>query len=155
MRSKGLIISLMLLFLVAACSPNNNKYLDENNVFSGTEITVFKSEFCGCCVGYIAELEKEGFDVKVVESQDLSSVKSQYNIPKVMQSCHTAVVEGYFIEGHVPMQAVNKLLEEKPDIDGISLAGMPPGSPGMPGAKREAFQIYALKDGVQSLFMTI
>ena len=72
-----------------------------------------------------------------------------------MQSCHTAILGKYFIEGHVPLEAINKLLKERPDIDGIALPGMPIGTPGMPGEKEETFIIYQLVDGKSSVFMTI
>ena len=89
-------------------------------------------------------------------AEDVSSMLTkEYQIPRNMESCHTAVIEGYFVEGHVPVEVIIKLLEEKPDIDGISLPGMPPGSPGMPGQQTEAFKIYALSDGTTSEFMII
>ncbi len=85
----------------------------------------------------------------------LITIKQKYNIPVEMQSCHTTIMGKYFIEGHVPFEAVNKLLKEQPDIDGIALPGMPIGTPGMPGDKDEPYVIYQLKDGKYSVFMTI
>ena len=85
----------------------------------------------------------------------MSSIKSKYKIPQDMESCHTAVIADYFVEGHVPMEAVEKLLSEKPDIDGIALPGMPQGSLGMSGAKTAVFKIYALSAGTASEFMII
>ncbi len=85
----------------------------------------------------------------------MSSIKRKYQIPQNMESCHTAVIAGYFVEGHMPIEAIEKLLEEKPDIDGIALPGMPTGSPGMPGQQTEAFKIYALSAGTASEFMTM
>ena len=85
----------------------------------------------------------------------MSSIKEKYQIPPSMRSCHTVVIEDYFVEGHVPIEAIKKLFAEKPDIDGIVLAGMPSGSPGMPGQKTEAFKIYALRDSQTSEFMII
>jgi hypothetical protein len=99
-------------------------------------------------------LEKEGFQVETRYVQDISLVKEKYQIPPDMQSCHTAVIEGYFVEGHVPTKAIKKLLAEKPAIGGIALPGMPPGSPGMPGSKKGAFRIFALSNGMPSVFMT-
>ncbi len=87
--------------------------------------------------------------------EDMTSIKQAYQIPQNMISCHTAVIEDYFVEGHVPVEAIKKMLEEKPAIDGIALPGMPPGSPGMPGKKTEALKIYALSDGKKSEFMVI
>jgi hypothetical protein len=119
------------------------------------KITVYKSPSCGCCVGYIAELKKEGFNVDVKSMVDTTPLKQQYNIPYNMQSCHTSVIGDYYVEGHVPFEAVRKLLEEKPDIDGIALPDMPSGSPGMPGIKTEPFAVYALSNGEKSMFMEV
>ncbi len=85
----------------------------------------------------------------------MTSIKQEYQIPQDMISCHTAVIEDYFVEGHVPVKAIEEMLEEKPAINGIALPGMPPGSPGMPGEKTESFKIYALLDGAKSEFMII
>ncbi|MBD1135253.1 hypothetical protein IDH21_02505 [Pelagibacterales bacterium SAG-MED47] len=85
----------------------------------------------------------------------LHTIKQKFNIPLEMQSCHTTIMDKYFIEGHVPLEAINRLLKEQPDIDGIALPGMPIGTPGMPGDKDEPYVIYQLIDGKFSVFMTI
>ena len=118
-------------------------------------VEVFKTPSCGCCYGYVLFLEKENFKVKKTDMRSLHSIKKKYNIPLEMQSCHTTILGKYFIEGHVPIEAINKLLKEKPDIDGIALPGMPIGTPGMPGEKVEPYIIYQLVDGKSSVFMTI
>ncbi len=119
-----------------------------------TSALVYKSLTCGCCEGFISEL-KNDFDVDIRVMDDISSIKERYNIPLEMQSCHTAIIEDYFIEGHVPMEAIDKLLETMPDVEGIILPGMPAGAPGMSGTKKEPFVIYSLKDGVISEFLEI
>ena len=119
------------------------------------KIEVFKTPSCGCCYGYVLFLEEEKFAVKQTDMRSLHTVKKKYNIPLEMQSCHTSILGKYFIEGHVPLEAINKLLKEQPDIDGIALPGMPIGTPGMPGKKEEPFIIYQLIDGKSSVFMTI
>jgi len=116
---------------------------------------VFKTPTCGCCDGYVSFLEGEQFKVKKTNMTTLDSIKKKHNIPGEMQSCHTSVVGKYFIEGHVPIEAINKLLKEQPDIDGIALPGMPIGTPGMPGNKEAPYVIYQLIDGEYSVFMTI
>ena len=118
-------------------------------------VEVFKTPSCGCCYGYVLFLEEEKFKVKQTDMRSLNAIKQKYNIPVEMQSCHTTIMGKYFIEGHVPFEAVNKLLKEQPDIDGIALPGMPIGTPGMPGDKDEPYVIYQLKDGKSSVFMTI
>ncbi len=121
---------------------------------SDIKVLMYKSPNCGCCVKYIPYLKKNGFEVESINT-GMNEIKKDYQIPYNMQSCHTSIIEGYFVEGHVPIEAINKLLSEKPDIDGISLPEMPSGSPGMPGPKRELFKIYSLKEGVYSDFMEI
>jgi hypothetical protein len=131
-------------------------------VFNEIKVTVFQLPGCECCKRYIAYLKEQGFQVETIYTteetytEDVSSMLTKkYQIPRNMESCHTAVIEDYFVEGHVPVEAINKLLEEKPDIDGISLPGMPSGSPGMPRQQTGAFKIYALSDGTTSEFMVI
>ena len=118
-------------------------------------VTVYKSPTCGCCGEYEAYLRDHGFEVEVVEKDDLTETKETLGVPSDLQSCHTSVVEGYFVEGHVPLEAVYKLLHERPSIDGIALPGMPAGSPGMGGEKEGPFTIYAVTDGAVEEFMTI
>lgn len=124
-------------------------------VNQGIDITVYKSLNCGCCEGFIGELKDKGFNTDVKVVNNIATIKNKYNIPAEMQSCHTSVIEGYFIEGHVPLEAIEKLLEERPNIDGIILPGMPSGSAGMPGQKKEPFVIYALSNGELTEFMVI
>ena len=125
------------------------------NINNKKIVEVFKTPSCGCCYGYVLFLEEEKFEVKQTDMKSLHTIKKKYNIPVEMQSCHTTIMGKYFIEGHVPFEAVNKLLKEQPNIDGIALPGMPIGTPGMPGDKDEPYVIYQLKDGKSSVFMTI
>ena len=125
------------------------------NINTKQVVEVFKTPSCGCCYGYVLFLEEEKFKVKQTDMRSLHTIKQKYNIPVEMQSCHTTIMGKYFIEGHVPFEAVEKLLKEQPDIDGIALPGMPIGTPGMPGDKDEPYVIYQLKDGKSSVFMTI
>ena len=118
-------------------------------------VEVFKTPSCGCCYGYVLFLEEEKFNVKQTDMRSLHTIKQKYNIPVEMQSCHTTIMGKYFIEGHVPFEAIDKLFKELPDIDGIALPGMPIGTPGMPGDKDEPYVIYQLKDGKFSVFTTI
>jgi len=98
---------------------------------AGPLITVYKSPSCGCCVKWVEYLQKEGFEVKIVNRDDLTSIKQREGVPAAMSSCHTALVDGYVIEGHVPAQAIRKLLKERPDTRGLAVPGMPANSPGM------------------------
>lgn len=129
--------------------------VDKTTSGNGVAAVVYKSPTCGCCVGYTRFLKQDGYELSVEETTDMSSVKQAHNIPSSMQSCHTVVIGDYFVEGHIPLEVVDKLLAEKPDLDGIALPGMPAGSPGMPGIKSEEFIIYGLKDGQVSEYARI
>lgn len=114
---------------------------------AATTVTVYKSPTCGCCEKYVEYLRENGFAVKAVNESDMSAVKKRYGVSHVA-SCHTALVNGYVIEGHVPVSAIRKLLKEMPAIAGISAPGMPMNSPGMGEMKEGTLTIYAVpKDG--------
>lgn len=119
----------------------------QKSVESKGKLVMYKPSSCGCCVGHLAYLRGENYEVEVIETEDMESVKKEYGVPREMESCHTVIGDGYFIEGHVPVEAIEKLLVEKPDIEGIGLPGMPAGSPGMPGYKRGIFKILSLVKG--------
>src|SRR5262245_9470869 len=94
-------------------------------------ITVYKSPTCGCCAEWVAHLRANRFPVKVEDRDDLVPIKRQHRVPDDLQACHTALVEGYVVEGHVPADLIDRLLRERPPIAGIAVPGMPSGSPGM------------------------
>ena len=148
-----LILSTSLFYIFNFVTDKKNALASVKN--GKQDVEVYKTPSCGCCYGYVVFLEKENFKVKQTDMRSLHSIKQKYNIPVEMQSCHTTVMGKYFIEGHVPLEAINKLLKEQPDIDGIALPGMPIGTPGMPGDKDEPYVIYQLVDGKYSVFMTI
>jgi hypothetical protein len=107
-----------------------------------TAIKVYKSPTCGCCKGWVEHLRKNGYQVEVVDMPDLSAVKTKYGVPTALQACHTGVVNGYVVEGHVPASVIAKLLKEHPAVKGIAVPGMPMGSPGMEGASKQAYDVY-------------
>ncbi len=98
---------------------------------SPTEVTVYRSPSCGCCAKWIAHMERQGFTVKEIQTEDMDSIKQQLGIPKALQSCHTAKVGGYVLEGHVPAGDVKQLLSTHPKAAGLAAPGMPANSPGM------------------------
>lgn len=105
-------------------------------------IRVVRSPDCGCCGAWIAHLEENGFTVEDVLSTDLEAKKDQYAIPTSLRSCHTGVIAGYVIEGHVPAADIIRLLEERPDAAGLAVPGMPLGSPGMEmGDRTDAYDV--------------
>ena len=160
MLLKKFVKPLTILILSVSLFYSFNLIEDKKNALANIDnkklsVEVFKTPSCGCCYGYVLFLEKEKFNVKQTDMRSLHSIKQKYNIPLEMQSCHTTIIGKYFIEGHVPLEAVNKLLKEQPNVDGIALPGMPIGTPGMPGKKEEPFVVYQLIDGKFSIFMTI
>jgi hypothetical protein len=123
-----------------------------------TEIRVAKDPNCGCCGAWIEVIEREGFQatVDLLDYDALQVHKAQSGVPAEMMSCHTAHVEGYVIEGHVPVADIRRLLSERPDAIGLAVPGMPYGSPGMgPETEREAYAVHLiLRDGTTQVFST-
>ena len=109
---------------------------------------LYKNPQCSCCEGYAAYLRQNGFEVEVKPSNDLAEISSKAGVPADLEGCHTMFVEGYVVDGLVPVDVVRRLLAEKPAIVGITLPGMPAGAPGMAGTKTDPFTIFAVhKDG--------
>ncbi|WP_419904089.1 DUF411 domain-containing protein [Kiloniella sp.] len=111
------------------------------------EATLYKNPQCGCCTGYAEYLRERGYKVTVIPTENLSQVKQSHGISYEMESCHTMLIDGYVVEGHIPVNIVDKLLSERPDVTGIYLPGMPMGSPGMGGEKEEPFKVYSYTKG--------
>ena len=118
-------------------------------------IAVFKDASCGCCSQWVEHVKANGFDPTATNVDDLDAVKAKYNVPRRAQSCHTAIVEGYVVEGHVPAAEIRRLLKERPAIAGLAVPAMPVGSPGMevPGVKPQPYDVLALnKDGTTTVY---
>ena len=114
--------------------------------------TLYKDPQCSCCETYADYLRENGFEVTVKPTRDLPLMKQQYGVPSDLEGCHTTLVDGYVVEGHVPIGAVLRMLTERPAIKGISLPGMPAGSPGMFGEKDGPFTIYEIGDGPAKVY---
>lgn len=106
-------------------------------------IKVYKTPQCGCCKSWVDHVRKNGFQVETVDMPDLSMVKAKYGVKPELQACHTAVVNGYVVEGHVPADVIQKLIRERPAVAGIAVPGMPRGSPGMDAAFKQAYEVYS------------
>ena len=104
---------------------------------------VVKSASCGCCAAWVALAQQAGFSVTTTEVDDVTPTKRQAGIPAPLWSCHTATIEGYIIEGHVPFEAIAQLLRERPAIAGLAVPGMPAGSPGMGDDPTARFDVIA------------
>ena len=109
--------------------------------------TIFKNPQCGCCETYGEYLRSNGYEVRVVATHDLPLIQQRQGVPAGLEGCHTTLIGGYFVDGHVPIGTFNRLLAERPDVNGITLPGMPTGSPGMAGPKTEPFTIHAVASG--------
>jgi hypothetical protein len=112
-------------------------------------VTVYKSPTCGCCSKWIEHMRSNGFEVKATDVEDMTSVKTANGVPPAAESCHTAVVGGYVLEGHVPADSVKRLLREKPKVTGLAVPGMPVGSPGMemPSGQVQHFDVVSFVKG--------
>jgi len=115
-------------------------------------VEMFKNPQCGCCDQYAKYLRRHGFRVEVKETHEMSRISRERGVPEKLAGCHTSVIDGYVVEGHVPVGAIRKLLSERPRIKGISLPGMPEGSPGMTGEKAAPFEILEITDGEEKIF---
>lgn len=140
---KGLI---GLSFFLAIAGLGSVYFLSRPNKVAAKEIVVYQSRTCGCCKKWVKHLEDNGYSVKSEFMDDVSEVKVQLKLPMNMASCHTALIDGYIVEGHVPATAIKKLLTERPAIKGISVPGMPMGSPGMEGSYKESYEVLAFDD---------
>ena len=116
------------------------------------QATLYKNPQCGCCEGYADYLRGNGFEVTVKPTHDLPLLHRQHGVPEPLVGCHTTLVEGYVVEGHVPIGALLRMLAERPAIEGISLPGMPAGSPGMFGEKSAPFTIYEIGEGEAKVY---
>lgn len=103
---------------------------------------VHKSPTCGCCGGWAKRLRDSGFVVEEINEPDMKAIKAKFGVPEKMASCHTAELDGYVIEGHVPPKAIEKLLAERPKAVGLAAPGMPMGSPGMEMGDPEVYALY-------------
>jgi len=121
----------------------------------GPLVEVFKTPTCGCCSQWVEHMRASGFTVRTTDLSDLTEIKKTRGVPDRVQSCHTAVVDGFVVEGHVPAADVHRLLKERPAVAGIAVGGMPVGSPGMeyPGTKAQAYDVMAFdKKGATHVF---
>lgn len=150
------VISLLLAAPAASVAQTTTHIEAEQVSLQGLKATVYKSPTCGCCKGYIAFLRKHGVTVEVVsDDAALYKAKEVNGVPFEAQSCHTVLLGGYVLEGHVPLAALMKLLSERPDIDGISMPGMPSGTPGMEGPQFGPLEVVGFKQGAVSPFISL
>jgi hypothetical protein len=145
----------LLLALLSFNAMSADLYWKQGITEDRHEITVYRSETCGCCKGWISHLKEHNFDVKDIRVKTVAPYKTNLGVPQEAASCHTAVVDGVVIEGHVPAQDIKRLLADKGDIRLLTVPAMPSGTPGMdtPGAPKNNFNVYAISnDNSVSIF---
>lgn len=123
----------------------------------GTRMVVYKTPTCGCCRNWVDQMQAAGFAIEAHDIPDVAPVKHEHGLPGHLASCHTAIVDGYVVEGHVPADVIRRMLRERPQVAGIAVPGMPAGSPGMevPGGRKDPYDIIAFsKDGKVSVYET-
>lgn len=142
MNRRQALFWIMTPLLVAACGEAR-----------AATVAVVKSPACGCCALWVEHLRANGFQVQVTDSDDLESAARRMGVPNELRSCHTASVDGYAIEGHVPAEDIRRLLAERPDAVGLAVPGMPVGSPGMEQGPPQHFATFIFRrDGRQEVF---
>ncbi len=119
------------------------------------QVTLYKNPQCDCCEAYASYLGQQGFSVKVIPTKDLTAMGEKYGIPNSQDPCHISLIGGYVVGGHIPMEVIDRLLSEKPQITGINLPGMPAGMPGMPGNKPDRLSIYEIGKGSPKVYATV
>jgi hypothetical protein len=119
------------------------------------DVTLYKNPQCGCCEAYADYLRDNGFKVTAISTNDLTVVGEKYGIPDSSQPCHISIIGGYVVGGHIPIEVINRLLSEQPQIPGITLPGMPQGTPGMPGKKPGPLEIYEIGKGAPKVYATV
>ena len=151
------LIALMLVVItVSACRPEaaspKVKEFDREAAVETIEITVYKSPTCGCCKNWVAYLQEEGYQVTSVDTDDVDTIKSEFGLTDPsLKSCHTAIVDEYIIEGHVPVSDIQRLLTERPkNIKGLTAPGMPMMSPGMASREPKDYAVLSFTDSGDS-----
>ncbi len=151
-QSKRITLLVASLFSVAVILVPS-AMADMRSAAKPVEIIVYKDPDCGCCKNWVEHLRKHGFRVVTHDTRDMQTVKGTFGVKNDLQSCHTATVNGYVIEGHVPAADIDRLLKQRPKIAGLAVPGMPVGSPGMEGGKAEHYSVIAFdKKGATNVF---
>jgi hypothetical protein len=154
MKTQTLLLKFAILMLTALTLGIGSVHAQEVKRKFGQPITVYKTPTCGCCSSWVDYLKTNGFRVETHDLNNLDGIKAQYGLTEPrLKSCHTAIVDGYVVEGHVPANDIWRLLSERPDVVGITAPGMPQMSPGMMSAKPEGYDVLSFdKENKTDLF---
>ena len=156
LRSAGLFaVAGAGITVLAACGDTGPDRSQASPVADGSAVTLYRQEGCSCCATYADYLRDNGFAVDMKTVEDLGPIRKQHGIPKAGVGCHTSLVDGYVIEGHVPVEAIARLLSERPTLDGISVVGMPANSPGMGEPNGEPLEILSFRSGRVADYMSV
>lgn len=138
MNKSAIALVSTLLIAVAALFVLMSPQLNDG----ATRMVVYQDPGCGCCSMWVDHIRAAGIDVEIRKTSNISMIKRQYGVARELQSCHTGMIDGYIVEGHVPAEDVLRMLEERPEIKGLSVPGMPIGSPGMEQGDPANYQSY-------------
>ena len=148
-RTFALGVSFLALALTTGAAPPSTT----DPTSKKPTITVYKDPSCGCCKSWVEHLIKHGYRVDAKDTRSMTEIKRTLGVPDPLSACHTAVVSGYLIEGHVPAADIARLLKEKPKVAGLAVPGMPMGSPGMEGPRSQHYQVLSFdKAGKTKVF---
>lgn len=137
-------ISHAQVMVTAAVSVNTKIISTTRNIQTAPNATVYRSPDCSCCHKWIDYLKSQDFQIKDIPTNDIEAIKQKYNVPDNLASCHTAIINGYVVEGHVPAQDIKRLLEEQPKVIGLTVPQMPVGTPGMEmGNQKDPFSVLS------------
>ena len=153
--SSLLILRRALLLVAAGLLPIGAIAFWHRGKLNLIDATVYTDPQCTCCKSYADYLDTHGFAVTLISTSDLTRINRQHGMPEAMDSCHTTLIGNYVVEGHVPVDVIQRLLTERPNLIGISLPGMPPGTPGMDGPKEGPWTIFAFAKSGWSVFTTV
>ena len=148
-------LKIIIPMLIVLAFGFGNAYAEDSRHQDSQPITVYKTPTCGCCQGWVDYLKTRGFRVETHDLDNLDGIKTQHGLTDpALKSCHTAIVDGYVVEGHVPAADIRRLLAEKPKAIGLAVPGMPIGSPGMEqGSRRDPYDVLlVLRDGRTRVF---
>ncbi len=135
-------IAIAMLGILASTAPTSVAV--STQLTNAANVSVYRSPDCNCCGDWIDHLQTQGFTVQDFPTPDIEAVKQKYHVPNDLASCHTAIVNGYVIEGHVPANDIQHLLQEKPNVSGLSVPQMPVGTPGMEiGNQKDPFKVFS------------
>lgn len=147
MNSFKFYIAIPLLLVATGLQAESKAIKKELDKASVSAVTVYRSPTCSCCEKWVAHIKDKGFQVTDIVTEDVQGIKNKYGVTAEMASCHTALVDGYIVEGHVPADDIKQLLKTKPNVLGIAAPGMPVGTPGMEmGARKDAYQVMSFDD---------